>query len=179
MSQNFPSEFMQVLKKEAVNQEIHHMYPSSVIEILRQFIKSQKPNKHLGFYVELLLKCLSPTTPQLRKYVQKNVTQTLHLMCSYKNISFNQPSQKLALVTDNHVFIYDLRTATKWRTIGLDKSTASEYVVEMSPKGSYIAVLADNLRIWRLSNSLWSGVLGAFSQGWTFEDVSGRVIKWD
>ena len=55
-------------------------------------------------------------------------------MCTYKNISFNQPSQKLALVTDNHIYIYDLRTATKWRTIDLDKSNIVEYVVEMSPK---------------------------------------------
>jgi WD40 repeat protein len=46
-------------------------------------------------------------------------------MCSYNNISFNQPSQKLALVTDNHVYIYDLRTATKWRTIDFDKSHAT------------------------------------------------------
>jgi hypothetical protein len=38
----------------------------------------------------------------------------------------------------------------------------------MSPKGNYIAVLGKNLRIWRLSSSFWSGVLGAFSQGWTF-----------
>ena len=49
----------------------------------------------------------------------------------------------------------------------------------MSPRGSYIAVLSKQLRIWRLSNSLWSGVLGAFSQGWTFDDVHGKVIKWD
>ena len=100
-------------------------------------------------------------------------------MCTYKNISFNQPSQKLALVTDNHIYIYDLRTATKWRTIDLDKSNIVEYVVEMSPKGSYVAVLGKSLKIWRLSNSLWSGVLGAFYQGWTFDDVHGKVVKWD
>lgn len=58
-------------------------------------------------------------TPQLRKYVQKNVLATLQLMCSYENISFNHPSQKLSLKTDTNIYIYCLRTSTKWRTISL------------------------------------------------------------
>ena len=32
----------------------------------------------------------------------------------------------------------------------------------MSPNGTYIALLSDKLRIWRLSSGFWSGVLGAF-----------------
>lgn len=41
-------------------------------------------------------------------------------MCTYKTISFNQPSQKIALLSSNHIYIYDLRTATKWRTIDIE-----------------------------------------------------------
>jgi hypothetical protein len=48
----------------------------------------------------------------------------------------------------------------------------------MSPKGTYIALLSDKLRVWRLSSGFWSGVLGAFSQDWIF-DVSGKSLKWD
>ncbi len=48
----------------------------------------------------------------------------------------------------------------------------------MSPKGTYIALLGDKLRIWRLSSGFWSGVLGAFSQGWTFE-AKGHDVCWD
>lgn len=120
LANQYTNEFIQLLKKETVNQDLHPFYPCSVIELLRQFLKSQKPTKHLVFYVELLLKCISPTTPQLRKYVQKNVTQTLYFLCTYRNISFNQPSQKISLLSANHIFIYDLRTATKWRTIDIE-----------------------------------------------------------
>ncbi len=146
--------------------------------MLRQYLKSQRPTKHLVFYIELLLKCIAPTTPQLRKFVQNNVTQTLYHLCTYKNISFNQPSQKIALLSTNHVFIYDLRTATKWRTFDIENTEGMEHIVEMSPKGNYLAVLGRNLKIWRLSSSFWSGVLGAFSQGWTFEAV-GKGLKWE
>lgn len=48
----------------------------------------------------------------------------------------------------------------------------------MSPKGTYIALLGEKLRIWRLSSGFWSGVLGAFSQGWTFE-AKGTDLRWD
>lgn len=48
----------------------------------------------------------------------------------------------------------------------------------MSPKGTYIALLSDKLRIWRLSSGFWSGVLGAFSQDWIYE-ASGKGLKWD
>jgi hypothetical protein len=58
-------------------------------------------------------------TPNLRKYVQKNVISTLQYMCTYKNVSFNQSSQKLSVQTANHIYIYCLRTSTKWRTIPL------------------------------------------------------------
>lgn len=145
-------------------------YPASVVELLRQFIKSEKPQSHLVLYVELLLLCLSPMTPNLRKYVQKSALNALQLMClSYQTISFNQPSQKLSIKTQNHLYIYCLRTSTKWRTISLkDEKSSNCSIVQMSPKGTYIALLSDKLRIWRLSSGFWSGVLGAFSQDWVF-----------
>jgi hypothetical protein len=48
----------------------------------------------------------------------------------------------------------------------------------MSPKGTYIALLSDKLRVWRLSSGFWSGVLGAFSQDWVFE-ASGKGLRWE
>lgn len=151
-----------------------------MIEILRQYIKSERPQSHLVFYVELLLQCLSPMTPQLRKFVQKNALTTLQLLCTYSNVSFNQPSQKLSVKTSNHLYIYCLRTSTKWRTINLrdEKPFTGQPLVEMSPKGTYIALLSDKLRVWRLSSGFWSGVLGAFSQDWVFE-ASGKALKWE
>lgn len=114
---------------EALNQKPHPSYPASVVEILRQYIKAEKPQSNLVFYIELLLQCLSPMTPQLRKHVQKNVLATLQLMCSYENISFNQPSQKLSLRTDSNIYIYCLRTSTKWRTISLKDEKQVEHSV--------------------------------------------------
>ena len=68
----------------------------------------------------MLLQCLSPMTPNLRKYVQRNALSTLQLLCSsYSNVSFNQPSQKLSVKTPHHLYIYCLRTSTIWRTINL------------------------------------------------------------
>ena len=169
LGKEFSQEFHAVLKAESVNQKVHACYPASVIEILRQYIKSERPQNHLVFYVELLLQCLSPMTPQLRKYVQKNALTTLQLLCTYSCVSFNQPSQKLSVKTHNHLYIYCLRTSTKWRTINLrDERPVPNPLVEMSPKGTYIALLSDKLRVWRLSSGFWSGVLGAFSQDWVF-----------
>ena len=119
LSKEFPSEFHSILKAESTNQKIHTCYPASVIEILRQFIKSEKPQNHIVFYVELLLQCLSPMTPHLRKYVQKNALTTLQFLCTYNNVSFNQPSQRLSVKTQNQLYIYCPRTSTKWRTINL------------------------------------------------------------
>jgi len=67
-------------------------------------------------------------TPNLRKYVQKNVISTLQLMCTYKSVSFNQPSQRLSIKSNNHLYIYCLRTSTKWRTISLNKEEGKEEI---------------------------------------------------
>lgn len=167
------------MKDESINQKVHLAYPASVIEILRQYLKSEKPLNHQVFYVELLLQCLSPMTPNLRKFVQKSALNTLQLMCTYDTISFNQPSQKLSVKTHNHLYIYCLRTSTKWRTINIkDEKKYAKAIIQMSPKGTYIALLSDKLRVWRLSSGFWSGVLGAFSQDWNF-DVSGNGLKWE
>lgn len=40
LAKEFPAEFHSILKAESTNQKIHTHYPASVIEILRQFIKS-------------------------------------------------------------------------------------------------------------------------------------------
>jgi hypothetical protein len=118
-------------------------------------------------------------TPHLRKYVQKNALATLQFLCTYSNVSFNQPSQRLSVKTSNHLYIYCLRTSTKWRTINLkEEKGVLNSIVEMSPKGTYIALLSDKLRIWRLSSGFWSGVLGAFSQDSCFE-ASGKGLRWD
>ena len=123
-----------MLRVESLNQKHHPAYPSSVIEILRQYIKNERPNTNLVFFIELLLQCLSPMTPQLRKHVQKNVLATLQLMCSYETISFNHPSQKLSLKTDTNIYIYCLRTSTKWRTISLRDERKTEKMEEMGDK---------------------------------------------
>jgi len=118
-------------------------------------------------------------TPHLRKYVQKNALNTLQFLCTYSNVSFNQPSQRLSVKTQNHIYIYCLRTSTKWRTINIKEEKGSVHnVVELSPQGTYIALLSDKLRIWRLSSGFWSGILGAFSQDSSYE-ASGKALKWD
>ena len=118
-------------------------------------------------------------TPHLRKYVQKNALTTLQFLCSYSNVSFNQPSQRLSVKTHNHLYIYCLRTSTKWRTINIKEERGShQSIVELSPQGTYIALLSDKLRIWRLSSGFWSGILGAFSQDSSYE-ASGKALKWE
>lgn len=71
-------------------------------------------------------------TPNLRKYVQKNVILTLQYICTYPYVSFNQASQKLAVLTINHVYIYCLRTSTKWRTINLKEDKKDKKKEEKS-----------------------------------------------
>ena len=40
LGKEFPQEFHVVLKRESVSQKVHLSYPASVVEVVRQFIKS-------------------------------------------------------------------------------------------------------------------------------------------
>lgn len=51
-------EFSTIIRKDIVNLEMHVLYPCSIIDIIRHFIKSQQNNivKHLPFLMEIILK---------------------------------------------------------------------------------------------------------------------------
>lgn len=51
LAKEFGAEFHGMLKGESVHQKVHPYYPASVIEVLRQYIKSERPQNHLVFYV--------------------------------------------------------------------------------------------------------------------------------
>ena len=64
-----------------------------------------------------MIKCLDPTYPTIRKWAQGGVTKILWVLNQYKMVDFHQGTQKLAVVQGNHLALYDLRAAVKWRTL--------------------------------------------------------------
>lgn len=52
-------EFLKILKENILNTNIHFLYPTAIIDIIRNFLKSQNPkqiHKYLHNFVEIILK---------------------------------------------------------------------------------------------------------------------------
>jgi len=72
--------------------------------------------------VQVILRCLDPSDPDLRKNLLHSSTAALHVLVQkYPMTSFHQQSQRFAVGTgvaqQSVIIIYDLRTAIKWRIL--------------------------------------------------------------
>lgn len=140
-------------------------YASSALWVLVTFI-NRFPDKLISLlpkFTEVVLRCLEPNDPPLRRQSLQTVTTALHqLVQTFPMVAFHQESQKFAVGTaDKLVVVYDLRTATKWRI--LEGHTGEIAAVAFSKNGLKLASYsADNsLRVWQCdSTGFFSALLG-------------------
>ena len=86
------NDFLLLIKKEIQNLDKHPLYPCSIIDIIRNYIKAQAKNasKHLPLFIEIILKTLDPNNTQFRKINHVPVTNALQAIFKiFANTSFN------------------------------------------------------------------------------------------
>merc|ERR1712194_275545 len=112
---------LQVMGKAARQLDMGAAYASSALFVLIAFIHrhASRVLPQLSRFTEVVLRCLEPSDPSLRRQSLLAVTSALHeLVQTFPMVAFHQPSQKFAVGTgDGLVVVYDLRTATKWRIL--------------------------------------------------------------
>ncbi|CAD8118418.1 unnamed protein product [Paramecium sonneborni] len=182
-----PADFTKILNKDIQNLETHLLYPSSIIEIIRNYIKSQHNNIHkqLPFLMDIILKSLDPNNPNLRKVCHRSATYALQTICkTFKCICFHQQTQKIA-IGDTQILIYDLRTAVKWRV--LDGHNGQVNCLEFDHTGKQLASFSNTdwkIKIWKVgSTGFFGAIIGI--QGKPIKDISVKqqpldhpLIQW-
>jgi len=113
--------------------------------------------------VQIILRCLDPSDPDLRKTLLQSSTAALHaLVQKYPMTSFHQKTQRFAVGTgiaqQSVIIIYDLRTAIKWRILEGHKGNVS--AISFSPVGNIlVSYSADesppSFCVWNTSDSGW------------------------
>ncbi|CAD8191725.1 unnamed protein product [Paramecium octaurelia] len=176
-----PVDFTKILNKDIVNLETHLFYPSSIIEIIRNYIKSQHNNIHkqLPILMDIILKSLDPNNPNLRKVCHRSATYALQTICkTFKCVCFHQQTQKIA-IGDTQIIIYDLRTAVKWRV--LDGHSGQVNCLEFDHTGKQLASFSDTdwkIKIWKVgSTGFFGAIIGI--QGKPAKDMSVRQQPLD
>merc|ERR1712194_361902 len=162
-----------VMGKSARQLDMGAAYASSALFVLVAFIHghASKVLPQLSRFVEVVLRCLEPSDPALRRQSLLAVTTALHeLVQTFPMVAFHQKSQKFAVGTgDGLVVVYDLRTATKWRI--LEGHTSAVAALAFSRDGSQLGTYSAHdcsVRMWQCSSAgFLGGLLG----------TSGRCFK--
>jgi len=158
---------LQVMGKAARRLDLGPAYASSALFVLIAFINhaADRVLPLLSRFTEVVLRCLEPSDPTLRRQSLIAVTSALHeLVRTYPMVAFHQQSQKFAVGTgDGLVIVYDLRTATKWRILEGHTATISALAFSQdgSQLGSYSATDC-SIRLWQCAASgFLGGILGS------------------
>ena len=113
----------------------------------------------------------------LRKHTHTHIIAAIQQLSNHPAVSFSPTSQKVLVRTDDNLHIYCLKTAKKIKTIPIKEFNHD--ILKISPKGNYIALLGEKLRIWKINSGFWSGVMGTVANSsWVF-DSSGNDIRWE
>ncbi|KAM3137545.1 hypothetical protein pb186bvf_010335 [Paramecium bursaria] len=156
-------EFSNIIKQDILNLETHYLYPCSIIDLIRNYIKYQSQNaqQYLPLLIEIILKSLDPNNPNLRRVCQKSVTTALQTICKlYKCISFHQQTQKIAIGSGINIYIYDLRTAQRWRQ--LEGHTGQVSALSFDQNGDLLASFSNidwTLKIWKVKQTGFFGTI--------------------
>lgn len=179
-------QILKIFKKEVERTlECHPMYPCGILEILRNVIKkhSKKLTDHLHIIIEIILNCLNPNIPSMRKNCQKKSTYALYTVVKvFPMVSFHQNSQRFAIGTkDNLIIIYDLRTAAKWRILEGHEGPIS--CLSFDKAGKYIASYSSidlTVRIWKVgSTGFFGSILGMSGKHYKKYDVkTAQRVKY-
>lgn len=162
-----PVTLLVVMGKSARRTDLGPAYASSALFTLVRFIHrcSAKVLPLLPRFTEVVLRCLEPSDPTLRRQSLMAVTSALHeLVQTFPMVAFHQTSQKFAVGTgDGLIVIYDLRTATKWRI--LEGHAGSISALAFSKDGSKLSSYSsqeNSVRLWQCSaQGLLGGLLGS------------------
>lgn len=162
-----PVTLLVVMGKAARRTDMGPAYASSALFTLVAFIHrcSGKVLPLLPRFTEVVLRCLEPSDPTLRRQSLMAVTSALHqLVQTFPMVAFHQTSQKFAVGTgDGLVVIYDLRTATKWRI--LEGHSGAIAALAFSKDGSKLGSYSSqdgSVRMWQCSTQgLLGGLLGS------------------
>eukprot|EP00927_Polykrikos_kofoidii_P007273 TRINITY_DN12978_c1_g2_i1.p1 TRINITY_DN12978_c1_g2~~TRINITY_DN12978_c1_g2_i1.p1 ORF type:complete len:1546 (-),score=197.72 TRINITY_DN12978_c1_g2_i1:351-4988(-) len=168
-----PASLVQVMGKAARRIDLGATYASSAIFVLVSFIHRfpAKVFPWLPKLTEVVLRCLEPSDPPLRRQSLLAVTSALHeLVQTFPMVAFHQPSQKFAVGTnDGLAVVYDLRTATKWRIFeGHTGSIAALAFSRDGDKLSSYSARDSSIRVWQCGSlGFLGGLLG----------TSGKCVK--
>eukprot|EP00929_Paragymnodinium_shiwhaense_P029630 TRINITY_DN16933_c0_g1_i3.p1 TRINITY_DN16933_c0_g1~~TRINITY_DN16933_c0_g1_i3.p1 ORF type:complete len:1549 (+),score=322.84 TRINITY_DN16933_c0_g1_i3:38-4648(+) len=162
-----PAALLQVMGRAARRLDLGATYASSALIVLVAFIKrhSTKVLPLLPRFTEVVLRCLEPSDPSLRRQSLFAVTSALHeLVQTFPMVAFHQPSQKFAVGTgDGLVVVYDLRTATKWRI--MEGHTGAIAALAFSKDGAKLCSYSaqdSSIRVWQCgSQGFLGGLLGS------------------
>lgn len=168
-----PAVLIHVMGKAARRLDAGPAYASSALLVLVAFIQrfASKALPLVPRLTEVVLRCLEPSDPSLRRQSLLAVTSALHeLVKTFPMVAFHQTSQKFAVGTsDGPIVVYDLRTATKWRI--LEGHTGAIAALTFSQDGSKLGSYSGQectVRFWQCNqNGFFGGLLG----------TSGRCLK--
>lgn len=155
-----------LLQQEMHNAERSHAFRECVLLYLTELINAHYllMYRHLPAVVDTIMCCLDPTKPERRKRCLELSTRCLHnLVRRFPMVDFHKETQRLAIGTmEAVIFIYDLRTATKWRV--LDGHTAAISAVAFRQIDGHMlvsyAAREGSVRWWNSGNAgLFGGML--------------------
>ncbi|CAD7942050.1 unnamed protein product [Amoebophrya sp. A120] len=157
-------------------------YASNALFVLCQFLSYDPQSTYtvLPLLVEAVLRCLDPADPNLRKVMLLSATQTLHQMVTQLPMCcFHQATQRYGVGTrEGRVFVYDLRTATKYRVLDLPGAPQGNNRVlacSFAEDGAKLAAYAADasLTVWSLQAT---GLLDYFRRDAAKAAGRSRVI---
>lgn len=162
-----PMEFVITMGGESLKGNADALY--KIVTVVKKFptvLLSAMPR-----VVDIVTRCLDPSDPGLRKDLLRASTSALQVLTrTYPQVSFHQNLQLFAVGTSKtentggQVFVYDLRTATRWRV--LDGHSGAITAIAFSDEGDLLASYSAedcSLRVWRLGSGggVFSGILGS------------------
>mmetsp|Transcript_23809 Transcript_23809/g.57672 ORF Transcript_23809/g.57672 Transcript_23809/m.57672 type:complete len:1737 (+) Transcript_23809:84-5294(+) len=173
-----PRSFIRQMGNEALNLKSKSRCRSGALFAIVALVKKYPSSlvTALPSAVQIIIKCLDPSAPALRKSLLRPATAALHaLVQNYPSVTFHQKSQRFAVGTSPRtssvIVIYDLRTATKWRILSGHKKTIT--AVSFNPSATYLASYSPDesppcLKFWETG-----------SQGFltNFLGIQGQCVK--
>mmetsp|Transcript_44127 Transcript_44127/g.73535 ORF Transcript_44127/g.73535 Transcript_44127/m.73535 type:complete len:268 (+) Transcript_44127:1561-2364(+) len=174
--QSAPRSFIRQMGNEALNLKTQARCRSGALFAIVALVKKYPSSliTALPSAVQIIIKCLDPSAPALRKSLLRPATAALHaLVQNYPSVTFHQKSQRFAVGTtprtSSVIVIYDLRTATKWRILSGHKKTIT--AVSFNPSATYLASYSPDeacLKFWETG-----------SQGFltNFLGIQGQCVK--